>query len=203
MLDTQKTGDRAFPAEVEMMSMRRTLLSLLLTATTALALSGVAQAAGGNYVFDGGTPKQRAQVKAALNASSFNWSLVPARITIHIGPATQTKSAPGEIWLNARLLEAGRFSWAGIQDEYAHQVDFLLFDEATRSKLNRLLGGQDWCRSIAGLRHAQYGCERFASTLVWSYWPSKHNVYHPSRNPESAAMPPARFRALMNQLIGA
>jgi hypothetical protein len=184
--------------------MTRGLLSFLFISVAFLALSGQAQAAGGNYVFDGGTAKQRVQVKSALNASSFNWNLVPAKITIHIDPATQTKSSPGEIWLNARLLDAGRFSWAMVQDEYSHQIDFFLFDEATRTKLNRLLGGKDWCRGIMGLKHAEYGCERFSSTLVWSYWPSKDNAYRPdSKNAESAAMAPAKFRALMNQLVGA
>jgi hypothetical protein len=184
--------------------MARALSTLLLTGIAALALSGQAQAGGGNYVFDGGTAKQRTQVKAALNASSFNWNLVPARITIHIDPRAQTTSSHGDIWLNARLLDAGRFSWAMVQDEYAHQVDFFLFDEPTRAKLNRLLGGKDWCYGLAGLKHSEYGCERFASTLVWAYWPSRDNAYRPdSRNAESAAMAPAQFRALMKQLVRA
>jgi hypothetical protein len=184
--------------------MARALSTLLLTGIAALALSGQAQAAGGKYMFDGGTAKQRTQVRAALNASSFDWNLVPAQITIHIDARAQTSASRGEIWLNARLLDAGRFSWAMVQDEYAHQVDFFLFDEPTRAKLNRLLGGKDWCYGIAGLKHSDYGCERFASTLVWAYWPSRDNAYRPdSKNAESAAMAPARFRALMKQLVAA
>lgn len=183
--------------------MARALKTFILTAVAFLALSGQAQAAGGNYVFDGGTAKQRTQVKAALNASSFNWNLVPAKITIHIDARARTTSSPGEIWLNARLLDSGRFSWATVQDEYAHQVDFFLFDELTRAKLNRLLGGKDWCYGMAGLKHSEYGCERFASTLVWAYWPSKDNAYRPqSPKDESAAMAPARFRSLLASILG-
>lgn len=184
--------------------MARATRTVLLTAFAALALTGQAQAAGGDYVFDGGTVKQRTQVKAALNASSFNWSLVPAQITIHIAPVGQSYSTPGEIWLDSQLLKAGRFSWAMVQDEYSHQVDFFLFDEATRATLNRLLGGKDWCYGVAGLKHAEYGCERFSSTLVWAYWPSRDNAYKPeSKRSESAAMAPARFKALMKQIVGA
>jgi hypothetical protein len=176
----------------------------LVTAVAALALSGQAQAAGGDYVFAGGSAKQRTQVRSALNASSFNWSLVPAQIKIHIAPVGQSYSSPGEIWLDGKLLKAGRFSWAIVQDEYSHQVDFYLFDAATRSKLNTLLGGKDWCYGISGLMHHEYGCERFSSTLVWAYWPSRDNAYKPeSRGSESAAMAPAKFRALMKQIVGA
>ena len=31
---------------------------------------------------------------------------------------------PGQIWLDASLLDSGRFSWGVVQHEYAHQVDF-------------------------------------------------------------------------------
>jgi hypothetical protein len=56
---------------------------------------------------------------------------------------------------------------------------------------------------VRGLAHDEYGCERFASTLVWAFWPSKHNAYRPSsRNDESAAMEPTRFRALVSGLLG-
>lgn len=50
----------------------------------ALALPGQALAGGGNYVFDGGSAKERATVRAALEASSFNWGLVPGPVTIHV-----------------------------------------------------------------------------------------------------------------------
>src|ERR1700693_1092639 len=147
--------------------MNRVLRTALLTALAALALTGQAQAAGGNYVFDGGTAKQRTQVRSALNASSFNWSLVKAQIKIHIAPVGQSYSTQGDIYLDSNLLNAGRFSWAMVQDEYSHQIDFFLFDATTRAKLNALLGGKDWCYGVAGLKHAEYGCERFSSTLVW------------------------------------
>jgi hypothetical protein len=182
--------------------MSRCLSAAVASIAAVLVLAGPAHAGGGDYVFDGGTARQHGQVRAALEASAFDWSVVPARITVHIAPDTGSYARPGHIWLDARVLDAGRFSWAVVQDEYAHQVDFFLFDAATRDRLNAALGARDWCYGIAGLRHHEYGCERFASTLVWSYWPSRHNAYRPtSRRDESAAMAPARFRVLMAELV--
>ncbi len=150
--------------------MFRNLRSILVAALAALAFSGVAHASGGNYVFDGGTPKKQAQVRAALNVSAFNWSLVPAQITIHIAPDLATSDAtPGEIWLDSALLDAGVFSWGVVQHEYAHEVDFFLLDEAKRATLAPLIGGKA-CWQTAGTHyvHGQLTCERFASTLAWS-----------------------------------
>lgn len=184
--------------------MARSLRLLLAAAAAALAVTGGAQAAGGDYGFDGGTPRQQAEVKAALDASAFDWSIVPARITIHIAPGTGSYAMPGHIWIDADLLNAGRFAWSTVQDEYGHQVDFFLLDDAKREKLRRALGAKDWCYGVQGLLHGEYGCERFSSTLVWSYWQSADNAYKPaSANDESAAMKPAAFRALLGQMIGA
>jgi hypothetical protein len=184
--------------------MARVIRTALLTALAALALTGQAQAAGGNYVFDGGTAKQRTQVRSALNASAFNWNLVKAQIKVHIAPVGQSYSTRGDIYLDSSLLNAGRFSWAMVQDEYSHQIDYFLFDTTTRSKLNALLGGKDWCYGVSGLKHGEYGCERFSSTLVWAYWQSSQNTYKPTtKSSEAAAMSPAKFRSLMSQLVGA
>src|SRR2546423_8355489 len=97
-----------------------------LVGALALAHTGVAQASGGTYRFDGGTAYERSQVHAALEASSFNWSRVHATITIHIRAGGMSHSTRGEIWLDADLLDSGRFGWATVQDEYAHQVDYFL-----------------------------------------------------------------------------
>ena len=101
-------------------------------------------------------------------------------------------------------MDTGRFSWGVVQHEYAHEVDFFLLDETKRAFLGQTLGGKDWCYGVLGLTHAQYGCERFASTLAWSYWPSSYNSMKPaSAKDESASMAPAKFRALLATLIGA
>ena len=184
--------------------MARTLRLLVAGAcvAAALALAPAALAGGGRYVFDGGTQAQRAQVRAALEASAFDWNVVPATITIHIARGVGSHSRPGRIWLDADLLDAGMFSWAVVQDEYAHQVDFFLFDDATRARLTRVLGGRDWCYGVPGLRHSDYGCERFASTLVWSYWRSDRNAYKPAGpHSEAAAMAPRAFRVLLARLL--
>ena len=50
----------------------------------AFVLAGEARAVGGHYVFDGGSDAARAAVRAALDASRFDWSLVEKEITIRI-----------------------------------------------------------------------------------------------------------------------
>ena len=181
--------------------MRRSLL--LAASALALVLPGTALARGGDYAFDGGTSEQRAQVRAALDASAFDWGTVPARVTIHIRPGVATSATRGHVWLDASLVDSGRFAWASIQDEYAHQVHFFRFDAMTQARLTNELGARDWCYGVAGLRHSEYGCERFSSTLVWAFWPSRDNAYRPSSpSDESAAMAPARFRALVAGLLG-
>jgi hypothetical protein len=182
----------------------RTLLVSICAVAGLLAVAPAAQAAGGTYTIEGGTPRHAAQIRAALDASAFDWGLVPAPITIHVKDGATSSSTPGHIWLDPDLVAAGVFSWATIQDEYAHQVDFFLFDRETRARLTRVLGASAWCREVPGLRHSAYGCERFASTLVWAYWPSRSNAYRPaSARDESAAMAPAAFRTLMKTLVGA
>jgi hypothetical protein len=184
--------------------MYRALIALVAALIAALALSGNAFARGGNYTFDGGTQAQRTQIKSALDASAFDWSLVPGRVTMHVGVYGVSHARPGHAYIDAGLLAAGKFAWATVQDEYAHQIDFFLFNDAIRSRLTSALGARDWCYGVEGLAHGDYGCERFSSTLVWSYWPSKSNAYRPaSANDESAAMSPAAFRGLMAELIGA
>jgi len=183
----------------------RRFLTLLIGTLLALALTGAAQAAGGNYVFDGGTPREQAQVRSALNASSFDWNLVPAQITVHIGHGSDSEAAPGEIWLDADLLDSGRFSWGVVQHEYAHEVDFLLLDDAKRAPLAAKLGGQAWWQPAGPeLRHGDLTSERFASTLAWAYWPSKQNSMMPkSKSDEAGAMAPAQFRAALAAALGA
>ena len=135
------------------------------------ALPSVGGAVGGRYVFAGGTPRERMEVVRALDASTFDWQLVPARITIHIERGTPSRATPGEIWLDADLLDAGSFAWGVIQHEYAHQVDFFLLTSAARTLLRAELGGGTWCDQGAG-PSPNLGCERFASTLAWAGIPS-------------------------------
>jgi hypothetical protein len=184
------------------MTLRRLTTLLFACGSFALGLAGQARAYGGDYVVHGGSAAERAELSAALDASSFDWSLVPVRIDIHLAPDAQTYAAPGQIWVNSKLLETGRFSWGLVQHEYAHQVDFFLMDEAMRHKLNSLLHGVDWYG--VGSPHYRRGVERFASTLAWAYWPSPQSALRPaSASDEAAAMRPARFRALMTKLLGA
>lgn len=169
-----------------------------------LALPATALAGGGNYVFEGARPAERATVKAALNASAFDWSIVPQRITIHVGSYGTSHSTPGHVYLDRGLLQTGRFAWATVMDEYAHQVDFFVLQDAHRGLLQHRLGASGWCYETGGGGHGSQGCERLSSMIAWAYWPSKDNAYRPtSARDESAAMPAPAFRLLLASLIGA
>jgi len=185
---------------------RRLCIALLLCA----AFPACAHAGAPAVAFDGGTPTQHATVRAALAASSFPWEIVPARVVIHIRAGVLPHATPGEIWLDGHLLDAGRFSWAVVQHEFAHQVDFFLLDDVKRATLAARLGGNGWwaARGHASapdgtVAHGDLTAERFASTLTWAYWPSHANVLRPeSPNDESAALPPTAFRALVASVLG-
>ena len=155
-----------------------------------------AHAAGGRYVLDGGTRQERRVVVDALNASTFDWDEVDATVEIHVVRGLDSYSSRGEIWLDADLLDAGTFAWGVVQHEYAHQVDYLRFDDAIRARFLQLLGASEWCYgAVPALDHAAYGCERFASTLAWAYWQSPENCMKPtSPGDEAAAVSPRRFR---------
>ena len=73
------------------------------------------------------------------------------------------------------------------------------------ASLARQLGTNVWSRGEApGLRHSEYGAERFASTLVWAYWPSRHNAYRPQApRDEAGAVAPSAFRTLLTSLLPA
>jgi hypothetical protein len=172
------------------------LLASLLFSTAAFARGATALA------FAGGTVAERSQVTKALGASSFDWSLLPSRVTVHIGRDFASEAAPDEVWLDANVLDAGRFSWGVVQHEFAHQVDFQLLDAETRARFALLLGGSAWCGETLAFAHGDYGCERFASTLAWAYWSSQSNCMKPmSRSDESAAMAPAAFRAALAEAL--
>jgi hypothetical protein len=182
--------------------MRRTVL-LVLAAACFGGLAQPALAGGGNYTFVGGTAKERATVRSALDASSFDWGLIPSSVTFTIDSVGTSYSTYGQVFIDAKLLDAGRFSWGVVQHEMGHQVDFFLLDDAKRQLLEQRLGGKDWCYSVSGLKHSDYGCERFASELAWAYWPSTDNSMRPTSSAdEAAAMPPAAFRVLLAGLLG-
>jgi hypothetical protein len=148
----------------------------------------------------GGTVRERATVRAALRASLFDWNRLPGHVTIHIVAAGCCHATPGQIWLDRALLAHGRSSWGVIQHEYAHEVDFFLLDAQARARLNRVLGGKTWWPN-GRWRHNQYGAERFASTLAWSFWPSPHNSLIRYARAEATAMPAAAFRRLLSHML--
>jgi hypothetical protein len=184
---------------------RRSAAGLGCSIVVALALAGSCRAGGGNYVFVGGTPAEQAQVHAALEASGFDWGLVPLQVTIHIARGIpQSDSTPGQIWLDANLLDAGMFAWGVVQMEYGQQVQFALLDQAMKARLTTLLGARQWCYESTSLPRGDNGCERFSATLAWAYWPSASNSMEPSGPGDwSASMNAADFRTLLAQLIGA
>jgi hypothetical protein len=179
--------------------MFKRLLIQLCVAATMLAIAPAAFASGGNYVFDGGSQPQQAQVTAALNASSFPWSIVPGPVVIHIQRGAASSAAPNQIWLDANLLDAGRFAWGVVQHEYAHQVDFALLDSATRAQLHTILGGTAWSGPEG---HSTLDCERFADLVSWAYWGSADNVMKPlSAQDEGGQVTPTVFRAALAAIL--
>jgi hypothetical protein len=157
--------------------------------------------ASASFALDGGSARERAQIEAALAASSFDWRLLPVAVQVHVRSRVPARATPGHVWLSSELLASGRFAWAVIQDEFAHQVDFFLLDEEERVLLNAELGGDSWY-AAPGVPHDRRGAERFASTLVWTYWPSSQNSYRPrSPRDSSAALDPARFHRLLGLLL--
>jgi hypothetical protein len=178
---------------------RLALLSALVTA--ALVLAPAALSAGGHYAFAGGTPAEQSQVAQALQASSFPWNVVPQTIVVHIAPGLASDATPGNLWLDANLLDAGRFSWGVVQHEFAHQVDFLVLTDAQRTSLHALLGGASWWGD-GTLAHSALDGERFADEVAWSYWPSPDNVMRPDgTQDEGGQVAPAAFRAALASLL--
>ncbi len=175
------------------------LVTQLSVVVAVLAIAPAAFASGGNYAFDGGTKAEQTQVTAALNVSAFPWGIVPGPVVIHIQRNVGSSATPNQIWLDANLLDAGRFSWGVVQHEYAHQVDFALLDTATRAQLHSILGGTAWSGPEG---HASLDCERFADLVAWSYWGSGDNVMKPlSTQDEGGQVTPAVFRAALAAIL--
>lgn len=176
--------------------------ALIGTIALALPLSQSASAAGGNYTVTGGTPAEQATVRAALNASSFNWSLLPQTIEVTIEAGAGDYATPGKVSIDPQLLDMGTFGWAVVQHEFAHQIDFLLLTDSDRARLAQAIGGAQWFPSGAPLPHSSYSCERFASLVAWAYWSSAENSLRPnSPADEAGGMPAPAFRALLSQML--
>jgi hypothetical protein len=171
-------------------------VGILLAVLFVLLVPANADAAGGSYTFSGGSESARAAVRDALEASAFDWSLVPEPVTIQIADCGCAGARPGVIVLDETLLESipyGRaYTWGIVQHEYAHQVWWLALDDVQRSFLRGRLRALDLCYEQSGISPDGHACERFASTLAWAYWP---NAGNPMR--ADSAMSARRFRALM------
>lgn len=184
--------------------MRLSLASFVSAFALTALFAPSAFAGGGSYTFSGGTASERATVTQALDVSSFNWSVVGHTVNIQIARGISSEATPGTVWLDADLLDSGTFSWGVVQHEYAHQVDFFVLNDAQRTVLTGALGGVSWWPTgTAPIPHSDMTGERFASTLAWAYWSSSDNAMKPaSINDESGHVPPAQFRALLQQLLG-
>jgi len=193
------------------MNTRRALLTFL-TAVFALFFAGFSAPAHASslpsLLFNGGTANEQKQVTEALEASSFDWSLIRQQITVNIGDYGTDDSTVGNVYLDSSLLDSGTFAWGTVQHEFGHQVDFFLLNDTERAQLDTALGGTVWfpgegSTSVVEGATEQYGCERFASELAWAYWQSPENAMSPrSLGVESSGMPTAQFQALLAQLLG-
>jgi hypothetical protein len=98
--------------------MQRVLPPLVAVALLALATGGVVQPAlarGGSYTFSGGTAREQATVRSALEVSSFDWSLLPRPVTVHIARGGDSYATDGNVYLDPSLLDSGQFSWGIVQ----------------------------------------------------------------------------------------
>jgi len=84
--------------------MTRVLRSTLIALLASLALAGTAQAAGGNYVIQGGSPEAQAIVKSALEASWFDFNRVPQQITIRMSRCGCAGARPGVVVLDEDVV---------------------------------------------------------------------------------------------------
>lgn len=189
------------------MASPRRLLLLVALVLGLLGTSAPAAASGGNYAFEGGSAEARAQVRAALRASAFDWSIVRERITIRITDCGCAGAVPGIITLDEDTLVRSpygrRYAWGIVQHEYAHQVDYFVLRYRERKRLRRALGGRDWCYRNPALDHDAHACERFAGMVAWAYWPRPGNIQRPSADHGTRALSPAAFRGMLSDLIGA
>ncbi len=198
------TRDGGFPSPAPGSSLRamRGLVSTGAALVAAFAFAGPAKAVGGHYVFVGGSEAAQAEVRSALDRSRFDWDLVEQEVTIRITNCGCAGASPGEIILDEDVLTnpdfGPRYAWGIVQHEYAHQVDFFLLDGVDRRRVERWLGGSDWCYEDPDADHDDHACERFASSLAWAYWP------RPRRNIMAAhtAVSAAEFREILPKLLG-
>jgi hypothetical protein len=185
--------------------MKRSLSTALAALLASLALAGTAQAAGGSYMLEGGSPEAQETVRAALNASAFDFNRVPAQITIRISDCGCAGARPGLIVLDEAVLTdtslGDRYSWALIQHEYAHQIDYFLFEDADRAAVRKALGGRDWCYEKAGLAHDAHACERFADVFAWAFWPARKNILRSDAKTFASGQTPTQLRAFVNSLL--
>jgi hypothetical protein len=79
---------------------------ILIAALFALVAPVNAEGSGGTYTFSGGSEPARAAVRAALEASAFDWGLVPEPVTIQISACGCAGARPGAVVLDERLLES-------------------------------------------------------------------------------------------------
>jgi hypothetical protein len=167
----------------------------------ALAVPAKAGAADVALEFSGGSDEARAQVVGALEASAFDWSLIGRPVTVQISDCGCAGARPGVVVLDETMLASlpyGRAYTRGIvQHEFAHQVWWYALDDSRRSELQAVLGGADLCYEQPALPHDAHGCELFASTLGWAYWPAAA-----SRLQGEKVMGARSFRRLMSRMFG-
>jgi hypothetical protein len=175
--------------------------ALAVAGLVAAAFTSSADAAGGRYTIDGGSRAEQAQVSLALDASSFNWDVVPGVVAVHIARGVDSSASRGQIWLDADLLDAGRFAWGVVQHEYAHQVDFLALTEQMRDQLRPSLGGASWWGD-GTTAHGALTSERLADEIAWAYWTSADNCLRPANAAdEGGQVPPQQFRTLLASIL--
>ena len=133
-------------------------------------------------------------------ASSFDWSLIPGTITVHIGGlrrlvlglrATSTWTPPS--------LDSGRFAWGVVQHEFAPPGRLLpLRRRASGHSCSQCARRQGLVLSVPSLDALRLRLRALRLELAWAYWQSPDNVMKPQKTERrvAASCPCAQFRAL-------
>ena len=152
---------------------------ILVAALFALLLPADAKASGGSYTFSGGSEAARTEVRNALDASAFDWSLVPQTISIQIvdcgcaGPVRGSSSSTRRC--SSRRRTAAPIPGASSSTSTPTRSGGSLWTMSSGRFSRTGWAAPTFRYERPGLSHDDHACERFASTLAWACWPVAGN----------------------------
>ena len=124
--------------------------------------------------------RQQATVRAALEVSSFDWSVLPARSSSTSRRSAAPTPRPATSTSTARCSTPA--ASRGASSSTSSHTRSTSSSSTTRSarRSTQRSAAATGATASPGLAHSAYGCERFASELAWAYWPSADNSMSPA-----------------------